>query len=234
MFDNYRHKDYVESYRDLYIHDPFWSLKYHCNESIISGIINEPACEAWIDLCCGQGQYFNLAKNIKHIQCIGIDISSEQIMLANSSHGETAKATFLIADILDEALPDLTGPADLVTIMWGAYCYLKGNEEILSMLRNVSQLLRPGGSFYIEVIEPTTLSSFNTTSFSKSSGAHVKDVNADADGNTYWLYEDTGGTHQLYSPTLEWMLAAINDLGLSAKHLSTVQTLHQVIARRES
>lgn len=231
MLNSYRQKDYVESYRELYIRDPFWRAKYQCNAAIIEGLISDAKCGRWVDLCCGQGQYFALAADHTQLQCIGIDASNEQISLAKSSGRLPTDTTFHTADIIDDALAQLIGPADLVTIMWGAYCYLKGSKEIVSMLENVARILRPGGSFYIEVIEPATLENFNSTSFSHSTGARVTDVQEDAEGNATWLYEDSGGTHRLYAPNLEWMLAAMNSVGLSGTHLSTVQTLHQVVAR---
>lgn len=231
MLNSYRHRDYVKNYRELYIQDPFWQAKYQCNAAIIEELINGADCSRWVDLCCGQGQYFALAGDHTQLQCIGIDASSEQISLAKSSDRLPTGTTFHTADILDNALTELAGPADLVTIMWGAYCYLKGGDEVVSMLENVARILRPGGSFYIEVIEPTTLENFNTTTFSQATGARVMDVQEDEEGNATWLYEDSGGTHRLYAPSLEWMLAAMSCVGLTGTHLSTVQTLHQVIAR---
>lgn len=231
MFKAYQEQVYVKNYRDLYIRDCFWQAKYRCNETIISHLLRGSGAGLWIDLCCGQGQYFVLAEPSDNVRCIGIDASDEQLTLAKGNRNERTR--FIVADVCDRSLPGKIGKAHLVTLMWGAYCYLEGLEGIRTVFANVANLLRPGGLFYLEVIEPLTLENFNGTEFARRSGTSVEIISK-ADGNARWMYEDPGGTHQLFAPSLKWVLSALADFNIVAQNVFTVQTLHQVVGLRRA
>ena len=230
MLASYKDSAYVSAYNGLYIHDSFWQAKYRYNATVIQGLLESLRPQVWVDLCCGQGQYFALAAGRGAVRCVGVDASEEQVARARAQG--VVGTEFLVADVLDQHLVARTDRADFITLMWGAYCYLGGREEIGALLANVAKILRPGGAFLFEVVEPTTLLNFNTTEFARRSGARVKDVSGDGDGGLRWVYEDSGGEHHLYSPTLDWMLASMAYAGIAGKSVATVQTLHQVVGYR--
>lgn len=231
MFRAYFDPSYVTYYRDLYVSDSFWAPKYRHNEAVIYRLLQGKGLRTWLDLFCGQGQYFFLAQTLDDVKCIGIDKSPAQLDIARA-HCH-ARTEFVHADIQNLDLATVLQDAHLVTVMWGAYCYLAGPEEIRSMLKNVASILAPGGSFYLEVIEPTSLENFNSTLFARESGASVC-VHGWHIGGAYWSYKDMGGTHQLFSPPLEWACAILRGAGLTIENITTVQTLHHVVATKKT
>ncbi|MEN8136187.1 MAG: class I SAM-dependent methyltransferase [Thermodesulfobacteriota bacterium] len=231
MFKGYDNRSYVANYRDLYVNNHFWAPKYRCNETIIRCLQKGNGQRVWLDLCCGQGQYFCIPDLQDDIKYVGIDASMEQLAIAYKSLQN--RADFIVADVRDQNLPLMLGKAHLVTLMWGAYCYLGSLDEIRLMIENVARILPQGGAFYLEVIEPTTLKNFNSTNFAQQTGASVR-VNDWHGGGLHWTYEDHGGEHRLFSPTLDWVLTSMSEAGLLSDCVTTVQTLHQVVGFKQS
>jgi hypothetical protein len=223
MHAEYNNPKYVASYEDLYIKNQFWSPKYQCNRKIISEILTEQKPEVWLDLFCGQAQYFQLAD--KTVHCIGIDLAEEQIRIAKRKF---PGHTFLIRDLrmlnLSRHLTDIP----FITVMWGAYAYFKDSTEIKSLIENISAALCSGGIFYMEVIEPSSLANFNATVFASQNNTSVQVENA-VDGSRHWSYRDQGSIHQLFCPSLNWFLEELAKTGIQARSLATAQTMHQLI-----
>lgn len=92
---------------------------------------------AVLDIGCGVGAHRPLFPDARYV---GIDVNAEYIRVASARPG-----TFLVMDAGALDFPE--GSFD--TAFTVATCHHLDDGRILSMVRNVLQVLRPGGTFHI-------------------------------------------------------------------------------------
>lgn len=99
-----------------------------------------------LDLACGTGDLtFGIARMCQPIYALGLDASSEMISMARRRPETTTVqgCTFRVGDMMGIDLPDQS--VDIVTIGYG----LRNVADYHQALREVSRVLKPGGSVYI-------------------------------------------------------------------------------------
>lgn len=183
---------YAELYPRLYI-DP-WPDKHELNLQILQELVCvSPSCGRWLDLACGQAWHFS--QTGAFLRKLGVDLSLAQLERARTRN---PSALFILADMSEVDLP----PArfDLVTAFWAGYCYLDSEALIESWLCRTIAWTRPGGSIYLEVLQPEDLTSFNRSRYSERTGFRVRPRSQDF---VRWSYQDAGGEHRMTSPPLE-------------------------------
>ncbi|HEX5184359.1 MAG TPA: class I SAM-dependent methyltransferase [Allosphingosinicella sp.] len=97
----------------------------------------------WLDLGCGTG--YVLAQ-FPGVARAGLDLSGAMVDLAR---GRNPDALFVEQGNFLAARPEWAGRWDLVTCMWGAYCYLDSLAEVARLVRNMAGWTAPGGSVLI-------------------------------------------------------------------------------------
>jgi predicted TPR repeat methyltransferase len=188
--------DYCDAYAQLYI-DP-WPGKHKVNLAILDFLIDRGPATGWLDLACGQAWHFaNLAGRA---QMTGVDASAAQLAKARLA---APHARFIHADLRTfEPAPQ---SFDLVTIFWGAYCYLGDWDEMAGLMTTAVAALRPGGSLYIEVLPIAAIESFNRSRYAQRTGFRARRVGH----SDRWIYRDTGGSHRMLSPPVSDFEAAL-------------------------
>jgi len=217
--------EYINQYNNLYIKDSFWRPKYLANKSIIKYLLSQVKPGVWLDLFCGQAQYFELASDRNDIQCVGIDYSPAQLEIARQKY---MSARFKKLNIAKISLCDHLADVVLVTAMWAGYGYLNSLAEIENWLGNVKSVMNKDSVFYLEIIEPSTLLAHNQTEFSSAHRVSTNVVNIDFDC-VEWSYVDAGGEHCMLAPTVDWFQAACLRLDMSIAIVHCAQTLHQAL-----
>lgn len=201
---------YAEEYPALYFTP--WTRKHELNAANLNRILDAigPVNPSWLDLACGQAWHFSLFSG--RARMLGLDLSLAQLVRAkrNAPH-----ADFVCADMARAALRKRS--FDLVTMFWAGYCYLGSRDRIGSLLHDVTDWTRPGGSFYMEVLLARDLETFNQSRFAGTTGFTVVPRSADY---TAWCYYDSGGTHVMMSPPLEFFVHAL------APQFETIQATH--------
>ena len=185
---------YADAYPALYIAP--WRRKHNLNlqnlDRLISSLeIEEPS---WLDMACGQAWHFRQFGG--RARMIGLDLSLAQLKRARLNAPD---ASFLCADAL--AVPLQSHAFDLVTNFWAGYCYLGGEVQIAQFLESACECLKPGGTFYMEVLLAHDLSSFNFSNYATNTGFCVEAISTDF---IHWAYEDLGGRHVMTSPELSF------------------------------
>ena len=99
-----------------------------------------------LDVGSGPGHHVR-AMNQNGIRCMGIDISSSMIKLAQKNYPDNAK-TFIHGDALN-TMRFQPGSFQLITCLYYTIYYLKDKQRFLS---NCAQWLRPGGYLVIHVV----------------------------------------------------------------------------------
>lgn len=106
-----------------------------------------------VDLGCGTGRWLEALKGAGARSLLGVDLSPEMLGLAKPKLGSEAK--IVCADCADAPLA--TASADLLLCSF-VLSYIEDARQFLEMASNV---LRPGGSFFVTDIHPETAAGLN-------------------------------------------------------------------------
>lgn len=222
---------YAATYLGDYHFHPFWRPKVEENQRQLAALFETIAQGGvWLDLCCGAAQHFDCAR--ADLRCIGLDGSAAQIDVARQLHADS-RHEFVVGDVRGPDVPRLP-KADLITVFWGALSYLSSAREWRDVLAVIAAQLRNGGRLYIENPAVATLSQFNDSSFAGSTGFRVLAVWPDTEQEFHrWTYLDSSGTHELLTPDLAALQDMLAAVGLTARCVSVVQAVEQVIAEKK-
>lgn len=182
-------RGYCDAYAALYI-DP-WPAKHEVNLAILDFLLDRGPQTRWLDLACGQAWHF--AHLAGRAQMTGVDASAAQLAKARIA---APHATFVCEDLRTFA----PAPAafDLITIFWGAYCYLSDWSQIAALLTKAVEALKPDGSIYIEVLPIDAIETFNRSRYAGKTGFRARR----AAQSNHWIYRDSGGLHRMISPPM--------------------------------
>jgi len=99
-----------------------------------------------LDLCCGNGRHMvHLTKHAGKV--VGLDYSTHLLALAQESLGENA--SLVRADMRDQPF---AGAFDVVANFFTSFGYFDTEEENLSVLKGIASSLKPGGRFFMDLI----------------------------------------------------------------------------------
>lgn len=108
-----------------------------------------PAGSRIFDLCCGMGRH-SLALADEGYQVTGMDLS--RVLLAEARKlDQEGRVRWLEGDM--RQVPD-EGPYDAVVNLFTSFGYFEGEAENAKVLREISRLLKPGGRFIIDYLNP--------------------------------------------------------------------------------
>ncbi len=123
---------------------------------LFTSILSTPKESAILDLACGQGRHsIELAKR-GYTNITGLDRSHYLIRKAKSAmQQEGLKITFKEGDA--RKLPFPPDTFDAVMILGNSFGYFESNEDDLMILREVFRVLKPEGTFLIDVADGSYL-----------------------------------------------------------------------------
>ncbi len=212
-------ESYARRYEELYIAHPHWRAKHDLNVQLIRALL--PSDGTWLDTCCGQGWHLSQFPNADRV---GLDLSPAQLEVARRNN---PGIEFVRADVLAHEF----GPPrqfDLVTNFWGSYSYLDDEAAIVRLVEKLVRWTRPGGSFYMELITPSSLGEYNTSSFAATTASGTSPRSADF---VRWGFSDPGGQHELTSPPLQVFLEILEPHFEGIDASTSITTMRQVVAR---
>lgn len=113
----------------------------------IVGIAPPEAFPRVLDLCCGHGRHAKILAAIGY-RVTGVDRDNDVIRQARQTCPD---ASFIVADVRD-INSVVSGPFDLVTILWQSFGYFDdaGNR---TLLRSIRSLLRSDGRLILDVYD---------------------------------------------------------------------------------
>ena len=103
-----------------------------------------------LDLCCGNGRHCRALKRAGWTKIIGADYSFPLLKHAIS---EPPRARYLRADM--RLLPFGNGCFDALLSFFTSFGYFKTNVENLSVLHEISRVLKPGGYYLLDYLNPS-------------------------------------------------------------------------------
>ncbi len=123
---------------------------------LFTSILNTPRDSAILDLACGQGRHsIELAKQ-GFTNITGLDRSHYLIRKAKSAmQQEGHKITFKEGDA--RKLPFAADTFDIVMILGNSFGYFESNEDDLMILKEVFRVMKPDGTFLIDVADGSYL-----------------------------------------------------------------------------
>jgi len=107
--------------------------------------------ELVLDLCCGSGRH---GIPLARLGCgvIGLDYSDKLLAIAEASRPRDMKyPMFVRADARSTVFGD--GTFDVVLNLFTSFGYFEDNENV-AFIRSIARLLKPGGRFYIDYLNP--------------------------------------------------------------------------------
>ncbi|NTV01406.1 MAG: class I SAM-dependent methyltransferase [Chlorobiaceae bacterium] len=140
-----------------------------CVETIlrITGLDHEPDKASVLDIACGAGRHaFAFAR--KGHQITANDLSA---FLLGTAESEAAASGLDIAFTrCDMRAIRLERQFDLVVQLFSSFGYFETEDEDRAVLRNVLEMLRPGGWYVLDLLNPSWLSSHFVPHSEKTSG----------------------------------------------------------------
>lgn len=174
-----------------------------------------------LDLGCGRGRH-SISFGERGYRVTGLDLSETAIKKARDTADQKGleNVQFVIGD-MREALDDTF---DAVLNLFTTFGYFLEDEENASVLKGVADMLRPGGRFVIDYLNPsyvkTNLVPAETGSFSDKEVAIRREIKQ---GMVYKTMTFTGGNLEepvrfqervkLYD--FNWFLRNLNELGFN-------------------
>jgi SAM-dependent methyltransferase len=140
-------KSFGEDYLIVYRHRDFSGARHEVEKMI--GWLALPEGSKVLDLCCGMGRH-SLALAQAGYGVTGVDLSETLLAEARSQEGAEA-VTWLRSDMRE--LP-LAGGFDAVVNLFTSFGYFEKDEEQVKVLREIHRMLRPGGKFIIDFLNP--------------------------------------------------------------------------------
>ncbi|CAM4486058.1 class I SAM-dependent methyltransferase [Paenibacillus typhae] len=140
-------KSFGEDYLIVYRHRDFCGARHEVEKMI--GWLNLPEGSKVLDLCCGMGRH-SLALAEAGFAVTGVDLSEVLLREARAQDGAEA-VTWLRSDMRE--LP-LDGGFDAVVNLFTSFGYFEDDEEQVKVLREVYRMLKPGGKFIIDFLNP--------------------------------------------------------------------------------
>jgi SAM-dependent methyltransferase len=108
-----------------------------------------PAGAEVFDLCCGMGRH-SLALAEEGYKVTGLDLSKVLLAEARKQEG-SGRITWLEGDM--RSLP-VEGPFDAVLNLFTSFGYFEADKENGKVLKEMGRILRPGGRFIIDFLNP--------------------------------------------------------------------------------
>ncbi|MBY0013571.1 class I SAM-dependent methyltransferase [Paenibacillus typhae] len=140
-------KSFGEDYLIVYRHRDFCGARHEVEKMI--GWLELPEGSKVLDLCCGMGRH-SLALAEAGFAVTGVDLSEVLLREARAQDGAEA-VTWLRSDMRE--LP-LDGGFDAVVNLFTSFGYFEDDEEQVKVLREVYRMLKPGGKFIIDFLNP--------------------------------------------------------------------------------
>lgn len=123
---------------------------------LFSSILNVPKDSAILDLACGQGRHSIELALKGYTNITGLDRSHYLIRKAKSTmQQEGLKISFKEGDA--RKLPFPADSFDVVMILGNSFGYFESNEDDIMILKEVFRVLRPNGTFLIDVADGSYL-----------------------------------------------------------------------------
>lgn len=136
-----------EDYLIVYWHRDFCGARHEVEKMI--GWLDLPEGSKVLDLCCGMGRH-SLALAEAGFAVTGVDLSEVLLREARAQDGAEA-VTWLRSDMRE--LP-LDGGFDAVVNLFTSFGYFEDDEEQVKVLREVYRMLKPGGKFIVDFLNP--------------------------------------------------------------------------------
>lgn len=130
----YKHRDFTGAHREVKAMIDWLSL---------------PAGSRVLDLCCGMGRH-SLALTEFGYQVTGVDLSEVLLSAARKSDPQKS-VTWLRGDMRDVPLDT---PFDAVVNLFTSFGYFDQDEENAKVLHEIDRLIKPGGRFIIDFLNP--------------------------------------------------------------------------------
>lgn len=140
-------ESFGEDYLLVYKHRDFGGARREVERMI--GWLNLPQGAKVLDLCCGMGRH-SLALAEAGYEVTGVDLSEPLLCEARSQAGAKA-VTWVRSDM--RKLP-LSGGFDAVVNLFTSFGYFEEDEEQIKVLREIHRMLKPGGKFIIDFLNP--------------------------------------------------------------------------------
>jgi D-alanine-D-alanine ligase len=123
---------------------------------LFTSILNAPKESAILDLACGQGRHSIELAQQGFTNITGLDRSHYLIRKAKSAmQHEGLKITFKEGDA--RKLPFPADTFDVVMILGNSFGYFESNEDDIMILKEVFRVLKPDGTFLIDVADGSYL-----------------------------------------------------------------------------
>ncbi|ASA23850.1 class I SAM-dependent methyltransferase [Paenibacillus donghaensis] len=140
-------ESFGEDYLIVYKHRDFGGARREV-EMMISWLKLAPGAKV-LDLCCGMGRH-SLALAEAGYEVTGVDLSEPLLCEARAQEG-AAQVTWIRSDMRE--LP-LDGGFDAVVNLFTSFGYFEEDEEQIKVLREIHRMLKPGGKFIIDFLNP--------------------------------------------------------------------------------
>jgi SAM-dependent methyltransferase len=150
-----QNEDWFATWFDTnYYHTLYQNRDYKEAAFFISNLMKHldlPSGSAILDLACGKGRH-SLQLSEMGYKVKGVDLSPNSIHLANKLIEDRTNLSFGVLD-MRETLPNVQ--FDAVLNLFTSFGYFYDYSDNLKVLNSIAAMLKPGGTFLIDFMNPT-------------------------------------------------------------------------------
>ncbi|MDG2210246.1 MAG: class I SAM-dependent methyltransferase [Flavobacteriales bacterium] len=113
-----------------------------------------PAPKDILDIGCGNGRHALALADLGH-NVIGLDLSEENIRIAQSHVKDESNTRFICGDMREIDKHVLPESIDVAFILFTSFGYFEREDENLAVLKHVKSILRPNGMLILDYLNNT-------------------------------------------------------------------------------
>ncbi|AWB45789.1 class I SAM-dependent methyltransferase [Paenibacillus sp. CAA11] len=169
-------QSFGEDYLLVYKHRDVQGAKREVHQMI--GWLGLPEGSKVLDLCCGMGRH-SMALHEAGFEVTGVDLSDVLLREARENDPK-GLVRWLKSDM--RKLP-FDGPFDAVVNLFTSFGYFERDEEHVQVLREIYRVLKPGGKFIIDFLNPAyTIARLVPSSERIDEGQRIREKRSIEDG----------------------------------------------------
>jgi SAM-dependent methyltransferase len=188
--------DYSDSYDERFLTNEYIRAITEYKIDILKELFETH--QSWLDVACGTGYFLSRFQGFNRG---GADLSPAMLRKAASKNPDV---TFFKEVNFKHDYPEMANQWEVVSCMWGAYCYAESLQEARTILLNLVKWIKDGGTLFLPVLELADIRPDSPVSYIEPVEAYGG-ITKVTSCTWSWIEAETGLEHELMSVCLDYL-----------------------------